>query len=227
MGLINCPECGKEVSDKANICIHCGFPLQEYLLEMKKKEGEKEKEAEKREAEENKYICSYCGFKNPVGEDYCLKCDMRITEYVEKTNDGIENNYDENEQQEVPISPYTICPNCGKYNDSDTYKCVRCGHKYSIAEYNVIYPEEKFDGVYRYSPFGGIKEVYCPRCHSSNCSHYQEQKYIPGKTKTRYTVNLNPLKPFTLINKKEKVKRKEEIKTINRFVCNSCGKIFD
>ena len=27
MALINCPECNKEVSDKASACIHCGFPL--------------------------------------------------------------------------------------------------------------------------------------------------------------------------------------------------------
>lgn len=27
MALIKCPECGKEISDKASACIHCGFPL--------------------------------------------------------------------------------------------------------------------------------------------------------------------------------------------------------
>lgn len=27
MSLIKCPECGKEVSDKASTCIHCGCPL--------------------------------------------------------------------------------------------------------------------------------------------------------------------------------------------------------
>ena len=27
MALINCPECGKEISDKAPACIHCGYPL--------------------------------------------------------------------------------------------------------------------------------------------------------------------------------------------------------
>ena len=27
MALIKCPECGKEVSDRAANCIHCGFPL--------------------------------------------------------------------------------------------------------------------------------------------------------------------------------------------------------
>lgn len=27
MALIKCPECGKEISDKSDNCIHCGFPL--------------------------------------------------------------------------------------------------------------------------------------------------------------------------------------------------------
>ena len=29
MALITCPECGKPVSDKAAVCIHCGYPLKE------------------------------------------------------------------------------------------------------------------------------------------------------------------------------------------------------
>ncbi len=29
MALIKCPECGKEISDKAAACINCGFPLSE------------------------------------------------------------------------------------------------------------------------------------------------------------------------------------------------------
>ena len=28
MALIQCPECGKQISDKAAVCIHCGFPLE-------------------------------------------------------------------------------------------------------------------------------------------------------------------------------------------------------
>ena len=27
MALIKCPECGKEISDKARMCIQCGYPL--------------------------------------------------------------------------------------------------------------------------------------------------------------------------------------------------------
>lgn len=32
MALIKCPECGKEVSDKAQICVHCGFPLLDWKV---------------------------------------------------------------------------------------------------------------------------------------------------------------------------------------------------
>lgn len=39
--LINCPECGKEMSSEAKQCIHCGFPIQNYL---KRREQEKLKQ---------------------------------------------------------------------------------------------------------------------------------------------------------------------------------------
>ena len=37
MALIICPECGKEISDKAQACLHCGKPMQkekEYILDV-------------------------------------------------------------------------------------------------------------------------------------------------------------------------------------------------
>ena len=33
MALIVCPECGKEISNKAKICINCGYPLSEIKVE--------------------------------------------------------------------------------------------------------------------------------------------------------------------------------------------------
>lgn len=36
MALIKCPECGKEVSDKANSCPHCGYPLIKINKEVKR-----------------------------------------------------------------------------------------------------------------------------------------------------------------------------------------------
>lgn len=34
MSLINCPECGKEISDKVVTCIHCGYPIQNQTVEV-------------------------------------------------------------------------------------------------------------------------------------------------------------------------------------------------
>lgn len=33
MGMIHCPDCGQNVSDSAEVCIHCGRPLKEKPLE--------------------------------------------------------------------------------------------------------------------------------------------------------------------------------------------------
>lgn len=33
MALIRCSECGKEISDLSNICIHCGVPLKNKKIE--------------------------------------------------------------------------------------------------------------------------------------------------------------------------------------------------
>lgn len=33
MALIKCPECGKEISDKSEVCIHCGYPIAKYGFE--------------------------------------------------------------------------------------------------------------------------------------------------------------------------------------------------
>ena len=106
--------------------------------------------------------------------------------------------------------------------------CDKCYFKYDLDVPNSQAQNAKeFPGIYRYTFFGKKEEVYCPRCGSWDCSHHQEQKIIPGKTKTRYTANLNPLRPFTFVNKKEKVVRKEEVISISKFMCNKCGYIFE
>ena len=46
MAMFNCPECGKEISDKANTCPNCGCPLKNK--KMKKKDNTVKKNALKR-----------------------------------------------------------------------------------------------------------------------------------------------------------------------------------
>jgi hypothetical protein len=38
VALVDCPECNRQVSDRAATCIHCGYPLRDELLEQKMRE---------------------------------------------------------------------------------------------------------------------------------------------------------------------------------------------
>lgn len=72
-----------------------------------------------------------------------------------------------------------------------------------------------------------LAKKYCPSCGSDNCHAFVEDKVIrQGKTKMQTSVNLNPLKPFTLFNTKEKVVREPWTMQVSKFVCDDCGKIF-
>lgn len=42
MALINCPECGKEVSDNAEVCVNCGFPIVKNRNQKKTKKDKKQ-----------------------------------------------------------------------------------------------------------------------------------------------------------------------------------------
>lgn len=87
MGLIKCPECGKEISDKAEICVNCGFPIKNYLkekversdyLQMENKEVETVEKDSFMENNQDTVICESCGAENKADVDYCCKCGSPI-----------------------------------------------------------------------------------------------------------------------------------------------------
>lgn len=55
-----------------------------------------------------------------------------------------------------------------------------------------------------------MARIKCPKCRGADVDH------VGGKTKT--TINLNPLKPFTLVNHKPTGKQE--------FHCKKCGYLF-
>ncbi len=63
MALIKCEECKKEISDKAQQCIHCGNPV----------ETSKECFECGNELSSNSFICDYCGYDNRTNNDPILK----------------------------------------------------------------------------------------------------------------------------------------------------------
>lgn len=69
----------------------------------------------------------------------------------------------------------------------------------------------------------------CPYCNSTDWQYLgQETIGARGeKTKVQYKVNLNPFRPFTLFERKEKVVRKANPGiSFDTFICLYCGKRF-
>ena len=64
MSLIICPECGKQVSDKAAICPSCNYPIQ-VLFDINKYEIASNYEVKK---------CSHCGRDIPKRIAKCPYC---------------------------------------------------------------------------------------------------------------------------------------------------------
>lgn len=130
------------------------------------------------------------------------------------------------------------CPECGANISDMAVSCPRCGCPASVwtnqnpgVQQPLPQQEPPFNGIYRTNFWNGKKTpVYCPVCKSSNCEWYIESQVIPevSKTKTRYSANLNPLHPFTLVNKKEKKKVISPERTVSnkKIMCKSCGFTF-
>ena len=57
MALINCPECSREISDKADVCPNCGFPIADYVEKIKAEQSKADAiEAEKKRYEKQKEL---------------------------------------------------------------------------------------------------------------------------------------------------------------------------
>lgn len=86
MGLIKCPECGKEISDKAEICVNCGFPIKNFLTENESPDNEQVAKSEidnsanipQEESNQNVVFCRVCGERNNADDNYCKSCASRL-----------------------------------------------------------------------------------------------------------------------------------------------------
>ena len=87
MALINCPACGRQVSDKGTDCIHCGSSLIIKLEECPEC-GHKQAEGSERCEEcgcplDIKYVnCPKCGNEMPEGIARCEVCGCPMEETV-------------------------------------------------------------------------------------------------------------------------------------------------
>lgn len=210
MSLIKCPECGKEISDKAVSCPNCG-----YSLQNRGDENDNEK---------------MMGIS--IGGSLILYFNSHL---LSVENDG-----------EIKVKDELISYNIIEIS-KDSHPALLIGHE-SLHEPLVIKKEsENLDSLNKLTQYYNIavpekvisptkpsskavnKMLHCPKCKSSKLQ-YLGQETIgarPEKTKTTTSLNLNPLKPFTLFNQKEKVVKKAKAGIdYDRWRCEECGKVF-
>ena len=109
MALINCPECNKEISDKANACINCGYPL--TLIEKVK----------------ININCKYCNAKCKSDDDYCDACGMRIKPYPIADQKAV--------FKKFSYQPQIKCPTC---NSKDVVKISTSAKVVNIAMFGLL-----------------------------------------------------------------------------------------
>ena len=72
MAIINCPECNKEISDKATACPHCGCPIESVVTETIK-------------------VCPNCGSEYENYVDICPECECELeTKTTQYKTEGVD-----------------------------------------------------------------------------------------------------------------------------------------
>lgn len=213
MALIKCPECGKEISDKALFCPGCGCPASEFS---------------RCEVMEESGVCPFCGEKLVIDDGYCSSCGMKINlKNKEEKNCSKDR---KNTFIQEPSDPYTVCPECNGYNATGTFTCIHCGHKYTLEEYKVVIPGE-LSGSYNeqtdnYRKGGLFTKIKCPNCWSIEFEVIDtKKKFSLGKAFVGNTVGGLVLGPAGAIAGTFQGVNGKSGKT--KFVCLHCGKIWE
>jgi len=92
MALIECPDCGRKVSDRASTCPDCACPVSEVVAEMRVK-SDRERVAQTREMLDETVDCPRCEARGFYSGDeghyiWCVACEHTGRLVLGKAEDG-------------------------------------------------------------------------------------------------------------------------------------------
>lgn len=153
MALITCPECGKEVSDKAKMCPNCGYPINDPTVPDVK--------------------TNICVFK---GQRYDL---TEVLEYIEKTYD--ENGYCVDPKTPAYFALKRIIPTIGcdtnellgylaRYRKVPDFNFIPTGDP---DKYRLIKPKDYNPNFNIHKAFEEEQKKLIPKCPKCGCTNIQ------------------------------------------------------
>lgn len=127
MALIKCPECGKEISDKAIACPHCGFPIEKNSTEQKKIITDQPMPIQTTFPQMK---CQFCGADNDQGSMYCGYCGKLIDSAEIQQRIQLENLILQQKQLQVQQKQFEVQSRI-QYQQIQEYnsmaRCPKCG----------------------------------------------------------------------------------------------------
>lgn len=235
MALIQCPECGREVSDKAKACPGCGYPIAELFVNVDAAKSDPAVDECKIENTQN--ICPKCGHINEEDALFCEKCSYRLTPVVKKAD------YESSASERAQLKTILL-EIVHKYPQHEKVKMIRelrertgmdlKEAKDTIDGYFNSQKPIKIERTSQPQPINTVSKnntyaLRCPKCGSIHLEFIGQEVLgaRDAKIKTTTSLNLNPLKPFTVFNHKQKVVKKAKSGTsYDRWHCAGCGYIF-
>ena len=169
MSIITCPECGKDISDQAEACPHCGFPLKkttaggQELQRAERSKRERVRTAPRHSADEKKAPRKK-RIIIPVGI-ICLLLILGIGGFLVTRNPVKYNEAEELLSAEKYLEASVIYSDLGKYKDS--------AEKYNVCQYN--YAKSLFEG----QKYPNAAEIYQTLGdYSDSQEMYNECRYL-------------------------------------------------
>lgn len=147
MALINCPDCGKKISDKSDKCINCGYPLNQLKIctyqineQLYDLSFVLDNNLSKKEKINKINIVSKCGLKKAMEITHDIYNEYNI-------NDIAISSYQNGQKNTTNDAPKLTCPKCGSTNITEgtrgfslmtgfigsgkfRYVCKKCGNKW-------------------------------------------------------------------------------------------------
>ena len=225
MSLNFCPNCGEKLLDEPNFCPNCGSGLNEF-----QNSGKIETQLDCNDINSLVHIGD-TKLRDKQGNEIICSDYGKLTIYNNKGNKIYSGYLCEKKIHIKEMKKPGIIIGFVKFTAAFEDFIFYCDKEIDFKQIERLFHDEFIE--YQSNKNLLLSRSMCPRCMSKNIEIYNTITHgiRPPKTKTvsKTSLNLNPLRPFTVFNTKSKTKVIDKGSagyTVVSYICKDCGKIF-